>query len=131
LAAQTKFLLSGIFSDISHQPDLRAFHAADIPIVFGTYGFSPFGPPTNNEIALSKYVQAAWVAFAKDPQNGLVNYGWPRYNPLTNSLAVLGNSVNQSGVIFENGATYDLGCVASEAGGSLALILINLLGSVF
>ncbi|KIJ50906.1 hypothetical protein M422DRAFT_244855, partial [Sphaerobolus stellatus SS14] len=126
-----RYRYDGIFPDISHQSDLRAFHSSEIPIVFGTYNLSPFGPPTSAEITLSSYVQGAWVAFARDPVNGLVNFGWPRYNPVTNSLVLLGNSANQSGVTFTNGLTYDLGCGVSEVGGSLALDLINLLGGIF
>ncbi|KIJ50898.1 hypothetical protein M422DRAFT_158875, partial [Sphaerobolus stellatus SS14] len=126
-----RYRYDGIFPDISHQSDLNAFHGSEIPIVFGTYNLSLFGPPTSAEITLSSYVQGAWVAFARDPVNGLVNYGWPRYNPVTNSLVLLGNPANQSGVAFTNGLTYDLGCGVTEVGASLALALVDLLGGIF
>jgi hypothetical protein len=124
-------LFPAIFPDISTSPELRAFHASEIPIVFGTYNSSPFGPPTGPEISLSRYVQDAWVTFARDPQQGLSNFGWPKYNPNTASLVQIGNSANQTGVIFAQGNSFDGGCQLTEATVTLVLELINLLGSIF
>jgi hypothetical protein len=70
----------------------------EVPIVFGTYNMSPLGiPPTLQEVTASRYIQGrgfqfglwrprltwlgAWVAFARDPHNGLRKYGWPDYKP--------------------------------------------------
>ena len=121
----------GVFPDISSRSDLRAFHASEIPLVFGTSSASPFGPPTADQNLLSQYMQGAWVAFARDPQNGLTNFGWPRYNPNTNSLAILGSSSNQTGVTFSSGSAYDSGCSISEFTASLALALVNGLSGIF
>ena len=69
-----------------------------MPIVFGTYKMSPLNiPSTPQEVKASQYIQGresqfglwrpsltwlgAWVAFAKDPRNGLRKYGWPDYKP--------------------------------------------------
>ena len=119
-----------IFPDISSTPDLHAFHASEIPIVFGTYNSSPFGPPTDVEISFSRYVQGAWVAFARDPQQGLTNYGWPRYNPNTASLVQLGNTANISGAIFTQGNSFDGGCLLTEAVITLAFDIVRLLGGI-
>ena len=70
------------------------------------------------------------MAFARDPQQGLTNYGWPRYNPNTASLVQLGNTANQSGAIFAQGNSFDGGCLLTEAVITLALDLVNLLGSI-
>jgi carboxylesterase type B len=124
--------LAAIFPDLSSRPDLRAYHASEIPIVFGTYNSSSFSvPPTSVEIALSKYVQRAWVAFARDPAQGLTNYGWPTYSPGTESLVQLGNSGNQSGVVFASGATFDTGCGDVETGLALVEQVIGETGGVF
>lgn len=98
-----------VFPDISTRPDLRAYHASEIPMVFGTYNGSTI-PATATQIALSHYVQRAWVAFARDPQQGLLNFGWPMYNPNTTSLAQLGNFFNQTGVVFTQGNLLDFVC---------------------
>lgn len=109
---------------------MRAFHASEIPLVFGTYNSSPFGPPTDAEISLSHYVQDAWVTFARDPQQGLTNFGWPKYNPNTASLVQIGNSANQTGVIFAQGNSFDGGCLLTEAAVNLLGEIIALLGSI-
>ncbi|KAF8521224.1 carboxylesterase [Hysterangium stoloniferum] len=126
-----RYQYQAIFPDISSRPDLRAFHASEIPIVFGTYNASPFGPPTDAEIVFSKYVQGAWVAFARDPHQGLVNYGWPTYNVLTASVAQLGNIFNQTGVIFGTGALLDVGCLVVDTLVALVEIVVDLLGVIF
>ncbi|KAF8963596.1 carboxylesterase [Flammula alnicola] len=105
-----RYQYQAVFPNISPRPDLRAYHASEIPIVFGTYNTSPFGPPTPDEIALSKYMQAAWVAFAKDPTHGLVEFGWPLYTPGGNTLAVIGNPLNATGVLFTPGILVGLSC---------------------
>ncbi|KAF8161400.1 carboxylesterase [Crassisporium funariophilum] len=109
-----RYQYQAIFPDISTRPDLRAYHASEIPLVFGTYNGSAI-PATPNEIALSKYVQGAWVAFARNPAQGLINFGWPLYNPNTTSLAQLGNVANATGVVFTQGALTDFAC-ADQAG---------------
>lgn len=119
-----------MFSDISTRSDLRAFHTSELPIVFGTASLSPFGPPTAIENQLSAFVQSAWVAFARDPAQGLVNLGWPRYNPNTNTLAILGASSNQTGISFTSGESYDFGCGLSEVLGTVAIDILNALGSI-
>ncbi|KAF8521221.1 carboxylesterase [Hysterangium stoloniferum] len=131
VAPTWRYRYDAVFPDISSRSDLRSFHASELPMVFGTYNASPFGPPTAAEIPFSTYVQGAWVSFARDPQHGLVNYGWPLYNPDTNSLALLGSSDNQTGVVFSSGSSYDSDCGLSEFAGTLALDVVSFLGSIF
>ncbi|KAG6893597.1 hypothetical protein C0992_009358, partial [Termitomyces sp. T32_za158] len=66
--------------------------------------------PTSVELALSKFIQNAWVAFARDPQQGLVNLGWPKYSPDTSTLALLGSPNNQTGLYFTSAQVLDLPC---------------------
>lgn len=120
-----------VFPDISSRSDLRAFHSSEIPIVFGTASLSPFGSPTAAENQLSAFVQSAWVAFARNPSQGLVNLGWPQYNPETDTLVILGGSSNATGISFTSGDSYDSGCGASEALGTIAIDVLNVLGNIF
>jgi carboxylesterase type B len=57
-----------------------AYHVSEVPVVFGTIDMFPFAHPTAVEREAVRYLQAAWVAFAKDPEHGLKKLGWPRYN---------------------------------------------------
>ncbi|KAG6872310.1 hypothetical protein C0995_010961 [Termitomyces sp. Mi166 len=100
-----RYQYEGIFPDISTRSDLRAYHTAEIPLVFGT-----MTAPTDIEVALSKFIQSAWVTFARDPTQGLVSLGWPRYSPDTSTLALIGNSKNQTGLILSSAEIIDLPC---------------------
>ncbi|KAG6902004.1 hypothetical protein C0995_005804 [Termitomyces sp. Mi166 len=100
-----RYQYQGIFPDISTRSDLRAYHTAEIPLVYGT-----MPAPTNIEKTLSKFIQDAWVAFARDPIQGLANLGWPMYSPDTSTLALIGNSQNQTGLTFTSAQILDLPC---------------------
>lgn len=104
-------VLAAIFPGVSTRQDLRAFHSSEIPIVFGTYNLtSPTESPSTTEITLSRYMQRAWVAFARNPIHGLIDFGWPLYNPNTTTLAQLGGITNQTGVAFTRGNLTDSPC---------------------
>lgn len=83
-------------------------------MVFGTYNGTLINgtrlPATRAQVALSKYIQSAWVAFARDPAQGLVELGWPLYHPGTASLAQLGGFFNESGVVFGDATLIDAAC---------------------
>ena len=107
-----------MFPDISWRPELRVFHESELPIVWGTYNQSSFNvngvAATQTEMQLSKYVQGAWAAFARDPANGLKAYGWPTYSPNTASLVRLGNStLNATGMVLGNSSDFDTNCGAN------------------
>lgn len=54
-------------------------------------------------------MQQAWLAFVRNPQRGLLEYGWPLFNESTNSLVQLGLLGNISAVLAP-GDKYDAGC---------------------
>lgn len=73
-------------------------------MVFGTTDM--YGPNTPEQDKLSAYMQKAWVAFVKDPQNGLIELGWPQYVEQEGTLVRLG----YGGALtpdFVKGDTYD------------------------
>ncbi|KAK6819249.1 hypothetical protein RU639_008242 [Aspergillus parasiticus] len=85
-----RYLYHGNWSSLSPTPWLGAYHSSDVPIVFGTYNKTTIQPSSSPaEVAASKYIQGAWVAFAKDPWNGLSNYGWPQFTSQNRSLVNL------------------------------------------
>ena len=108
-----RFQYEGVFRSISARPDMRAYHSAELPMIFGTYNNTVVDgglPPTADQITLSKYVQSAWVAFVRDPAGGLPSFGWPLYDPNTTTLAQLGHFFNTSGAVFEESAVVDAVC---------------------
>jgi para-nitrobenzyl esterase len=75
------------------RPRLRAFHACEIPYVFGNF-FWPF-PWEDADRKLSAIVSSYWVNFAKtgDPNgDGLAK--WPAYNPGADQALEFGDSVS-------------------------------------
>jgi carboxylesterase type B len=65
-------------------PTLGAFHGAELDIVWGTY---PNDNATDQEIALSAFMQTAWATFAKDP---IAGPGWKALDATSDELACLG-----------------------------------------
>ncbi|KAF2176824.1 alpha/beta-hydrolase [Zopfia rhizophila CBS 207.26] len=74
-ATTYQYLYGGNFSDVSPRPWLGAYHTAELPMVFGTYGTE--GPVTEFERRVSESMQDLYLAFVKDPNNGLRKAGWP------------------------------------------------------
>ncbi|KPI44480.1 Para-nitrobenzyl esterase [Cyphellophora attinorum] len=101
----------GYFPNLQPLEWLRSYHSSELPLVFGTSDFS--GPDTEVEDETSKYMQGAWVAFAKDPVNGLSRYGWPTYDAAENTLVELALDGNTSAV-FAAGIKYDSTCQSSD-----------------
>ncbi|KAK4497208.1 hypothetical protein PRZ48_011658 [Zasmidium cellare] len=66
---------SGNFTNISPRPWMGAYHSSELPLLFGTHP-NYRGPSTALEYATSHAMQDAWVAFAKDPVNGLESQDW-------------------------------------------------------
>lgn len=98
-----------IFPDLSLLPEIRASHGSELPLIFGTYNQSTI-PATPTEISLARFLQSAWVGFARNPKEGLINLGWPAYNPNTESLALLGNLANATGTVFTDPGISDILC---------------------
>lgn len=99
----------GMWPDINPIPALGVYHSSEIGLVFGTYNISTIAPPTAQEIAFSHEMQGGWVAFAKDPVNGLKQYGWPVYEASGTTLIQLGQN-NMSMTTFNNSQAYNTGC---------------------
>ena len=120
-------LFVGVFRDISPLPDLRSIHSGEIALVFGAFPAgstnSSVPPPTADELALSEYIQNAWVAFARDPTQGLLNFGWPLYDadPKSNAstLVELGGFYNRTGATLAQGRLLDFTCGSQDVLGDV------------
>lgn len=85
-------------------PTLGAFHGAELDIVWGTY---PVVNATDQEVALSAFMQTAWATFAKDPKSGP---GWKASDGTSgDELACLGCE-GSSGVQMISASVIDARC---------------------
>ncbi|KAH6653840.1 Alpha/Beta hydrolase protein [Truncatella angustata] len=69
-----RYQYAGNFSNVSPYQWLGAYHASDIPPVFGTYDLH--GGSTELEARVSQRMQDYVLAFLKDAENGLERLGW-------------------------------------------------------
>jgi carboxylesterase type B len=71
----------GLWDNSILGPNAGVYHTAEIPMVFGSRSLDPsIAADSPNEAATVRLMMTAWTSFAKDPQNGLTNLGWPVYN---------------------------------------------------
>lgn len=96
----------GSFPNIDIFPAFGVFHSSEIGLVWGTY--RELGNSTALEIATSRAMQGGWVAFARDPQQGLTTYGWPQYVANGETLIQLGGGNNT--VSFNSSQAYNANC---------------------
>ncbi|KAH8813903.1 Alpha/Beta hydrolase protein [Flagelloscypha sp. PMI_526] len=80
-----RYLYGGNFSNISPQWWEGAYHASELPLIFGTSG-DYRGASTPFELAVSEKMQDYWLAFAEDPVDGLPAMGWDAYEPDGNGV---------------------------------------------
>ncbi|CAK7199920.1 hypothetical protein SEUCBS139899_002607 [Sporothrix eucalyptigena] len=102
-----RFRYFGDFPNMNPDPWLHAYHGSEVPMVFGTT--DTYAPNTPEQEQLSAYMQAAWVAFAKDPYNALLDLGWPHYVEGEDTLVRLGYE-NSLEIDLVKGDTYDELC---------------------
>jgi len=81
-----RYEYAGNFSSITPLPWMGAYHAADIPPIFGTYQVPTPGrmkvmvdAVTSFERKVAEALQDHVLAFMQDPEDGLRNRGWPAY----------------------------------------------------
>lgn len=72
-------------------PSSGAYHGSEFESIIGNSEVISGGyPPSHQQMELTNFMQKAWAAFAADPAQGLTDIGWPRHNPDSRSLALLG-----------------------------------------
>jgi carboxylesterase type B len=77
-----RYRYMGVWPNTALAPGMGAYHSSEIPMVFGATERKPNSTSDTPEQAkLSKNMMHAWAEFAKDPDNGLKNLGWPAYDP--------------------------------------------------
>ena len=72
-------LYSGIFPPLQPYPWVRAYHGADVLLLFGAENTIAYQDPGPNVLQAGIYFRSAVAAFVKDPKDGLAEFGWPKY----------------------------------------------------
>ncbi|KAJ7028933.1 carboxylesterase, type B [Mycena alexandri] len=84
-----RYRYDGDFGNISPTNFSGAYHASELPLIFGTAGLF-HGPSTAYEDAVSIKLQDLWLDFARDPQQGLQNARWESFE--AGGAVLLGDS---------------------------------------
>lgn len=81
-----RYEYAGNFSSVTPLGWMGAYHASDIPLIFGTYQTPTPGRVgaielvTSFERRVAEAMQDHVLAFMEDPENGLRNRGWPAHD---------------------------------------------------
>lgn len=104
-----RYRFHGIFPNTNISSEGGAYHGAELTLIFGTEFSTPAS--TTEEVEAARYVQGAWVTFAKDPVDGLNGYedGWPAYDPAEKTLIRLAYN-NSVGTNLAMPELYDSEC---------------------
>ncbi|CCA77295.1 hypothetical protein PIIN_11273 [Serendipita indica DSM 11827] len=100
----------GVFPTLSPSP-LRSWHASDQVVLFN-------GAPYLPSVAV-EYMQQAWSTFIVDPNNGLLSFGWQKYQGYgTKTLVdIFRNSNDLSHPIqLEDPTSFDASCAVLGQG---------------
>ena len=73
-----RYVYSGNFTNIAPRWWMGAYHSSELPMLFGTYN-NFRGNGTELEAATCVAMQDAWLAFARDGEEGLKATGWNAY----------------------------------------------------
>ncbi|KAL2288408.1 hypothetical protein FJTKL_03799 [Diaporthe vaccinii] len=65
------------------------YHTSELPVVFGTASWLTGIQDTPAQASMGAFMRNAWAEFARDPEDGLANLGWPKYDPNADTLARL------------------------------------------
>jgi len=84
-----RYRYDGNFSNISPPAYPGAYHASELPLIFGTAG-EFHGVSTAYENTVSRMMQDFWLNFARDPEHGLSRAGWGTYGE--GKAAILGDA---------------------------------------
>ncbi|KAF4549769.1 Carboxylesterase-like protein 5 [Elsinoe fawcettii] len=91
-----RYYFNASFANTQALPNLGAYHASEIPIVFRTY--DKFNT-TVQEYALTQYMQSVWGRFARNPQGGP---GWNAVDVGVAANILLGANQQEIGGLYQD-----------------------------
>lgn len=97
---------------LTTEPDSGSYHTSELFVLFDSVPQGA-GLPENTEdqTKIGHYLRGAWAAFAKDPEEGLIDYdGWPLWDAGAGSSLIQLAYQNLTGVNPAAGDDFDAGC---------------------
>jgi len=104
-----RYIYAGNFSNVSPAPFLGAYHASELPLLFGTEDEFR-GPPTPLERATEIALETAWLAVARGGARAEEMAGWPQATSPSGPVRLFG--ANGLPVQIVNTAAKDVACPA-------------------
>lgn len=86
-----------------------AYHGTELETIFDSDDTVSGIPSSEAEDEMTRLMQHAWAAFARDPKCCVVELGWPQYDPNDDSLVVLVRDNRPVGEIVRP-SEYDAPC---------------------
>lgn len=107
----------GDWSNTRLYPTSGAYHGTEMQMLFGNSEDVSGIVPSVAQKRLTAVMQQAWVAFARDPRQGLKEFGWPEYDSGRETLIQFGygNSPKPDFVLPE---IYSRNCSSVVLGGA-------------
>lgn len=102
-----------LYEAFNGYPDSGTYHGADLNMLFGTAVDVSGEQNGAEEDQMSTYSMSAWAALARDPAEGLNEFGWSRYGE-GEDLVLLGKD-NWAGSVFADAEVYDVVCPPVKA----------------
>ena len=108
-----QFRYFGHWDNLRLYPGSGAYHGSDVEMIFGNSGAVSGIPPSEPEEETTALMQRAWAMFAENPASGLLDMGWPEYDPKSESLIRLAYN-NRPVADFVKASMYDAPCSTIE-----------------
>ncbi|RFU30289.1 hypothetical protein B7463_g6057, partial [Scytalidium lignicola] len=109
------------FEDLRIYPTSGAYHGSDLNMWFSNAPLQAQAPNTQVEQASTVYMTNALIAFATDPENGLLDFGWLKYTVDGAATLVRVGYNNETTASFVSPAVFDGPCVGFDGDTSLGM----------
>ncbi|KAL4894989.1 cholinesterase [Aspergillus ambiguus] len=113
----------GNYSNTYFAPFGSAYHASELPLLFGTAATVTGVEDSEYEAKAAAYMRNAWATFAKHPATGLDSeFHWPRFSPQTKSEVQLSLHEQTQASFISNAETDALCPIAGLAEGLIEVV---------
>ena len=80
------------YPSINGSKDFKAFHAAEVPYIFGNFDVFDIDVSVK-DLNFSKIMMEIWTSFAKDGKPSLIKKEWPIFDPDSQRYVLLDENI--------------------------------------